>query len=37
MRLGQPTPDLDALAAGNWPTYTAEDSLSGQGGAYASN
>ena len=23
MRLGQPTPDLDALAAGQWPTYTA--------------
>lgn len=37
MRLGQPTPDLDALAAGNWPTYTAEDSPSGQGGTYASN
>jgi len=25
-RLGQPTPDLDALAAGQWPTYTALDS-----------
>jgi soluble lytic murein transglycosylase-like protein len=24
-RLGQPTPDLDALAAGEWPTYTALD------------
>jgi soluble lytic murein transglycosylase-like protein len=24
-RLGQPTPDLDALAAGQWPTYTAHD------------
>ncbi len=24
-RLGQPTPDLDALAAGKWPTYTALD------------
>ena len=25
MRLGQPTPDLDVLAAGEWPTYTALD------------
>jgi hypothetical protein len=25
MRLDQPTPDLDALAAGKWPTYTAFD------------
>jgi soluble lytic murein transglycosylase len=25
-RLGQPTPDLDALAAGQWPIYTAFDS-----------
>jgi len=24
-RLGQPMPDLDALAAGHWPTYTAFD------------
>ena len=24
-RLGQPSPDLDALAAGRWPTYTALD------------
>jgi soluble lytic murein transglycosylase-like protein len=24
-RLGQPMPDLDALAAGKWPTYTALD------------
>jgi len=24
-RLGQPTPDLDALAAGQWPTYMALD------------
>jgi soluble lytic murein transglycosylase-like protein len=24
-RLGQPSPDLDALAAGEWPTYTALD------------
>jgi soluble lytic murein transglycosylase len=25
-RLSQPSPDLDALAAGRWPTYTALDS-----------
>jgi soluble lytic murein transglycosylase len=25
-RLGQPSPDLDALAEGQWPTYTALDS-----------
>ena len=25
LRLGQPTPDLDTLAAGEWPTYTALD------------
>ena len=37
MRLGQPTPDLDALAAGNWPTYTALDPPSGPGGSYAAN
>ena len=37
MRLGQPTRDLDALAAGNWPTYTALDPPSGQGGPYAAN
>jgi len=37
MRLGQPTPDLDALAAGSWPTYTAFDPPGGQGGSYASN
>ena len=24
-RLSQPSPDLDALAAGRWPTYTALD------------
>jgi hypothetical protein len=24
-RLDQPMPDLDALAAGKWPTYTAYD------------
>jgi soluble lytic murein transglycosylase-like protein len=37
MRLGQPTPDLDALAAGNWPTYTAFDPPSGPGRSYAAN
>lgn len=37
MRLGQPTPDLDALAAGNWPTYTAFDPPGGSGGSYATN
>jgi len=36
-RLGQPTPDLDALAAGNWPIYTAFDLPSGAGGHYAEN
>jgi soluble lytic murein transglycosylase-like protein len=36
-RLGQPTPDLDALAAGRWPTYTAFDAPSGQGSRYAAN
>ncbi len=25
LRFGQPTPDLDALAEGNWPIYTAFD------------
>ena len=25
LRLRQPTPDLDALAAGEWPIYTAQD------------
>jgi soluble lytic murein transglycosylase len=29
-RLGQPVPDLDALAGGQWPTYTALDSESGR-------
>jgi hypothetical protein len=24
-RMGQPAPSLDALAAGNWPVYTALD------------
>jgi len=37
IRLGQPTTDLDALAAGSWPTYTALDPPSGQGGPYAAN
>ena len=25
LRLNQPTPALDALAAGHWPTYIAQD------------
>ena len=29
-RLGQPSPDLDALAGGQWPTYIALDSESGR-------
>ena len=37
MRLGQATPDLDARAAGNWPTDTAEDPPGGQGATYAAN
>jgi soluble lytic murein transglycosylase-like protein len=37
LRLGQPTPDLDALAAGQWPTYTALDGSGGRGGSYAKN
>ena len=37
IRLGQPTTDLDALAGGKWPTYTALDPPSGQGGPYAAN
>ena len=36
-RLGQPTPDLDALAAGDWPTYTAFDTPSEQDSRYAEN
>jgi soluble lytic murein transglycosylase-like protein len=35
-RLGQPMPDLDALAAGQWPTYTALDSSTSKGGRHAS-
>jgi len=35
-RLGQPTPDLDALAAGMWPTYIAFDT-SGPDRRYAAN
>lgn len=34
-RLGQPTPDLDALAAGEWPTYTAFDSTTEPDGRHA--
>jgi soluble lytic murein transglycosylase-like protein len=32
-RLGQPTPDLDALAGGKWPTYTAFDAAATQSAA----
>jgi len=35
-RLGQSTPDLDALAAGKWPTYIALD-RAGPGQRYAEN
>ena len=28
-RLGQPTPSLDAIAAGEWPSYTALDGTVG--------
>ena len=31
LRLGQPSPDLDALAAGEWPIYTALDSAPERG------
>lgn len=34
LRLGQPSPDLDALAAGHWPTYTALDSTSKPGASH---
>lgn len=37
LRLAQPTPDLDALARGNWPTYTALDTPSEQASQYAAN
>jgi soluble lytic murein transglycosylase len=36
-RLGQPVPDLDALAAGQWPTYTALDSTSEADRRHAEN
>jgi soluble lytic murein transglycosylase len=36
-RLGQPVPDLDALAAGHWPTYTALDSTSEADRRHAEN
>jgi len=36
-RLGQPTRDLDALAGGQWPTYTAHDRKPDEGGLYAAN
>jgi soluble lytic murein transglycosylase len=37
IRLGQQTRDLDALAAGLWPTYTALDPGSATDGRYAAN
>lgn len=37
LRLGQPTRDLDALAAGRWPTYTALDSRRVEGVRHADN
>ena len=38
MRLGQPTPDLDALAAGKWPTYIAFDgNMVADAGRHAQN
>jgi len=36
-RLSQPTHDLDALAAGKWPTYTPLDRSPDEGGRYAEN
>jgi peptidoglycan lytic transglycosylase len=36
-RLSQPTRDLDALAAGKWPTYIALDRSPDEGGRYAAN
>lgn len=35
-RLGQPMPDLDALAGGKWPTYTAYDGATTQSAALQS-
>jgi soluble lytic murein transglycosylase-like protein len=37
LRLGQPTPDLDALAAGEWPIYTALDKSAGSKIRHAQN
>jgi soluble lytic murein transglycosylase-like protein len=37
LRLGQPTPDLDALAAGEWPIYTALDDSAEQIARHAEN
>jgi soluble lytic murein transglycosylase len=37
LRLGQATPDLDALAAGKWPTYIALDQKPVQDSRYAAN
>lgn len=36
-RLGQPVADLDALAAGQWPTYTALDSTTERDRRHADN
>lgn len=36
-RLGQPSPDLDALAAGQWPIYTALDSTTEPDRRHADN
>jgi soluble lytic murein transglycosylase-like protein len=37
LRLGQSTRDLDALAAGHWPTYTALDNAPEPGVRHAAN
>ncbi|HXQ49627.1 MAG TPA: lytic transglycosylase domain-containing protein [Stellaceae bacterium] len=37
MRLGQATPDLDALAGDRWPTYIAQDQRPHREAAYAAN
>lgn len=37
LRLGQPIPDLDALAAGEWPIYTALDNSAGPRIRHAEN
>lgn len=37
IRMGQPTQDLDALAAGDWPTYTSLDDAAPPTGLNAAN